>query len=154
MRRILTTATLAAITLTSLIAASDPARPAFATPTITHPTNAAGYVTDGTPQNDDAHCVGSPQQIGVCMAARRWPSSAWSCIDSIVTPESGWNPLATNRDGAHGLPQALPGSKMAAAGPDWWGNPRTQLTWLYDDYLPRYGGPCPAAAFRARHGWY
>lgn len=115
----------------------------------------------GCAQRSDRDCVGNPRQIGECMAARRGyydgpgTGDQWSCIDQIVTPESGWDPLADNPDGAHGIPQALPGSKMATEGDDWWFSPLTQLRWLYDRYLPRrYGTPCNAAAFRANRGWY
>ena len=38
----------------------------------------------------------------------------------IINHESGWRVNATNASsGAYGLPQALPGSKMASAGADW-----------------------------------
>ena len=44
--------------------------------------------------------------------------------------ESGWNPLAANpSSGAYGIPQALPGDKMASAGSDWQTNPATQIEW-------------------------
>ena len=43
---------------------------------------------------------------------------------------SGWNPSAgTPYSGAYGIPQALPGDKMAAFGSDWQTNPATRLAW-------------------------
>jgi hypothetical protein len=113
------------------------------------------------PQRDDASCSGTPLQIGACMAARRgWfdgpgTGNEWTCIVQIGDEESHWDPLARSPIGAYGIPQALPGAKMAQAGPDWSTNPRTQLQWMYDDYLvPTYGTPCGAQGFHAAHGWW
>lgn len=76
------------------------------------------------------------------------------CLDELVQRESGWDVHATNpTTGAYGLPQALPGSKMASAGPDWRDNPRTQIRWMFG-YVRKYGGPCGALAFQKAHGWY
>ena len=36
---------------------------------------------------------------------------------------------AANPSGAYGIPQALPGSKMASAGPDWQTSAATQIRW-------------------------
>ena len=47
---------------------------------------------------------------------------------------------ATNASsGAYGLPQALPGSKMASAGADWATNYQTQLKWFWSYCNSRYG---------------
>lgn len=82
------------------------------------------------------------------------PASWFSSINYIVTHESGWNPHATNpSSGAYGLPQALPASKLAAAGRDWRDNPITQLKWM-KNYVNRYGGGPGAAAFWRSHHWY
>ncbi|MBT1180839.1 G5 domain-containing protein [Bifidobacterium sp. CP2] len=59
----------------------------------------------------------------------------------IINHESGWNPQATNASsGAYGLPQALPGSKMASAGADWATNYQTQFKWFVGYCNGRYGG--------------
>lgn len=59
----------------------------------------------------------------------------------IINHESGWNPHATNASsGAYGLPQALPGSKMASAGTDWADNYQTQFKWFVSYCNGRYGG--------------
>ena len=82
------------------------------------------------------------------------PASWFSSINYIVTNESGWRVNATNpSSGAYGLPQSLPGSKMAAAGRDWRTNPITQLKWM-KSYVSRYGGGPGAAAFWRAHHWY
>jgi hypothetical protein len=113
------------------------------------------------PQANDLACTGSPLQIGACMAARRgWfdgpgTGNEWTCLDAIVNEESNWNPSARNPSGAYGIPQALPATKMAQAGLDWLVDARTQLVWMYDDYLiPTFGTPCAAQAFHRAHGWW
>jgi hypothetical protein len=79
----------------------------------------------------------------------------FSCLDSIYTSESGWNPHADNpTSSAYGIPQALPGSKMASAGPDWANNPATQIRWGLSYIKSKYGSPCGALSFREGHGWY
>lgn len=60
--------------------------------------------------------------------------------EDIITRESGWNVYATNpSSGAYGLPQSLPGEKMASVGGDYLTNPYTQLTWMYNYVRDRYG---------------
>lgn len=81
-------------------------------------------------------------------------TSDFSCIDQIWTQESGWNVHAANPSGAYGIPQALPGSKMASAGPDWQNNATTQIKWGLGYIKSSYGTPCNAAAFKLSHGWY
>lgn len=77
------------------------------------------------------------------------------CLDELVYRESRWVVTATNpSSGAYGLPQALPGSKMASAGPDWRTNPFTQLRWMRGYVAGRYGGSCAALAFQKANGWY
>lgn len=83
------------------------------------------------------------------------PSGQFGCFDWIVTRESGWNVEARNpSSGAYGLGQALPGSKMASAGPDWETNPATQIKWTLGYMDSRYGSPCGAQSFWESHGWY
>lgn len=79
----------------------------------------------------------------------------YQCFSNIVERESDWDVTATNpSSGAFGLVQALPGSKMASAGPDWRTNPATQIKWGLDYMKSAYGGPCGAWAFWQSHGWY
>jgi hypothetical protein len=79
----------------------------------------------------------------------------FSCLNSVIMHESSWNVYASNGSGAYGIPQALPGSKMAAAGPDWATNGDTQLRWMIQMYIPgTYGSACNAYAHEQAYGWY
>ena len=73
----------------------------------------------------------------------------------LVQRESNWNPTAQNpSSGAYGIPQSLPGSKMASVGSDWRTNPATQITWGLNYISGRYGTPCGALAHSNSVGWY
>ncbi|GAB7043874.1 MULTISPECIES: aggregation-promoting factor C-terminal-like domain-containing protein [Catenuloplanes] len=77
------------------------------------------------------------------------------CLDKLWTKESGWNHQAQNpSSGAYGIPQSLPGSKMASAGSDWESNPATQISWGLGYIKGRYGTPCEAWAHSQSVGWY
>ena len=79
----------------------------------------------------------------------------WGAFYRILQQESGWNVHAYNASsGAYGIPQALPGSKMASAGPDWHDNPVTQVRWAIGYMHDRYGTPLIAEGFKRSHGWY
>jgi len=78
----------------------------------------------------------------------------FGCLNNIWSRESGWRVTAANASGAYGIPQALPGSKMASAGPDWQTNATTQIKWGLGYIKDRYGTPCDAWAFWEGHGWY
>ena len=82
------------------------------------------------------------------------PKTQFSCLDSIWSRESGWNYQAENASGAYGIPQALPGSKMASAGADWATNPATQIKWGLGYIKSIYGTPCNAWGFWQGHGYY
>lgn len=99
---------------------------------------------------------GTARAIGLEMVlARGWSEAEFACLDSLWTRESGWRTNAANSSsGAYGIPQALPGSKMASAGADWQTNPRTQIQWGLDYIAGRYGTPCQAWAFFQDRNWY
>jgi hypothetical protein len=79
----------------------------------------------------------------------------FSCLDSIYSQESGWNVHADNpSSSAYGIPQALPGSKMSSAGPDWENDAATQIRWGLGYIKGRYGSPCSAWGFKQSNGWY
>jgi resuscitation-promoting factor RpfB len=82
------------------------------------------------------------------------PSTYFSCLNNIWTRESGWSYDAENASGAYGIPQALPGSKMATAGADWATDPATQIKWGLGYIQERYGDPCKAWAFWQANGYY
>ncbi|QBZ72300.1 glycosyltransferase [Streptomyces phage Circinus] len=88
-------------------------------------------------------------------AARLVGQSQFGCLNNLFNRESGWNPYAANpSSGAYGIPQALPGSKMASAGSDWRTNPYTQVRWGVSYIKSRYGTPCSAWAHSQSVGWY
>jgi resuscitation-promoting factor RpfB len=89
------------------------------------------------------------------VAARGWSSAQYSCLVVLWNHESGWHVDAYNASGAYGIPQALPGSKMASAGPNWRTDPTTQITWGLNYIASRYGTPCNAwYQWQANGGWY
>lgn len=73
------------------------------------------------------------------MAMAGISESDFGYANYIIEHESGWRHNAFNPSGAYGLPQALPGSKMASAGSDWHDNPITQLRWFKGYCERRYG---------------
>jgi Transglycosylase SLT domain len=81
-------------------------------------------------------------------------TSQWGCLDDLWNQESGWRYNAENASGAYGIPQALPGSKMASAGPDWQTNPTTQIKWGLGYIKSLYGTPCGAWDHEEADGWY
>ena len=76
-----------------------------------------------------------------------------SALD-LIRRESGCRVNAYNPSGAYGIPQALPGSKMASAGADWRTNPITQLRWMNSYVLGRYGSWANALGHSYSKGWY
>ena len=99
---------------------------------------------------------GSPQQIAQAMLGSfGWSSSQFSCLDPLWAHESGWSVTAYNAgSGAYGIPQALPGSRMASAGPNWQTNPATQIRWGLEYIKGTYGSPCAAWDHEQATGWY
>jgi len=81
-------------------------------------------------------------------------STQWGCLQSLWNRESGWVYDAENASGAYGIPQALPGSKMASAGADWQTNPATQIKWGLGYISQIYGTPCGAWNFELANGYY
>ena len=91
--------------------------------------NSSNTGSSAKPTGDHMHWL---KQAGI-------PTSQYSAYNYIISHESGWNPTNSNPgSGAYGLPQALPGSKMASAGSDWKTNAITQIKWM-KKYVGRYG---------------
>jgi hypothetical protein len=99
----------------------------------------------------------TPRQIARAML----PTFNWSAskqfkyLNWLWQRESGWNRYAYNPySGAYGIPQALPGSKMASAGPNWRSNASTQIRWGLRYIRARYGSPRRAWNHSQAAGWY
>ncbi|WP_246160737.1 transglycosylase SLT domain-containing protein [Nocardioides humilatus] len=79
----------------------------------------------------------------------------WPYLDALWQRESGWNQFADNpTSSAYGIPQSLPGTKMAVVGRDWRTNPETQIRWGLAYIAARYGNPEGAWAHSQKTGWY
>jgi len=84
-----------------------------------------------------------------------WGIEQYSCLVKLWNRESNWRVNAFNKSsGAYGIPQALPGKKMAVAGADWMTNPETQINWGLGYIDGRYGSPCTALSHSNRLNWY
>jgi hypothetical protein len=117
-------------------AASDPPAPA--------PTRQAPAEPPMTPP-------GSPREYALSLVG----SAQFACLDPLWERESGWNAYAKNPgSGAYGIPQSLPGDKMASAGPDWQTDPDTQVRWGVSYIDSIYGSPCAAWQHEETDGWY
>ena len=79
----------------------------------------------------------------------------YKCLNRLWTKESNWNYKSRNKkSGAHGIPQALPASKMNVVSTDWRTNPVTQIRWGLRYISIRYETPCKAWAKHKRSNWY
>jgi hypothetical protein len=84
-----------------------------------------------------------------------WNKSQISCLNQLWNGESHWNFKAHNyRSGAHGIPQALPATKMEIVSTDWRTNPVTQIKWGLQYIEARYGTPCQALRKKHRSHYY
>lgn len=93
-------------------------------------------------------CAGWARQAGVSEADLQTALT-------LIYHESGCRYDATNASsGAYGIPQALPGNKMANMGADWETNPITQIRWMINYVNNRYGGWSQAMDWWWEHHWY
>lgn len=93
-------------------------------------------------------CLGWLREVGV-------PEEDLEAALYIIYHESSCRVDAENpSSGAYGIPQALPGNKMASAGDDWRTNPLTQLRWMDSYVRRRYGSWQGALEFKKTKGWY
>lgn len=84
-----------------------------------------------------------------------WGADQFACLDALWTRESNWDHTAQNpSSGAYGIPQSLPGHKMASHGADWQTNPVTQIRWGLDYISQVYRTPCSAWGHSQAHSWY
>ena len=114
-------------------------------------TGGTGITTIAPPANPTA-----AEETGKSMLASfGFSSSQWSCLYSLWQRESGWNVYAENAaSGAYGIPQSLPGSKMASAGADWQTDAATQIRWGLGYIKSVYGTPCAAWGNEEADGFY
>jgi hypothetical protein len=99
---------------------------------------------------------GTAQHIGYTMLPQFGfnQTTQWTCLLKLWNQESGWRYDAYNPSGAYGIPQSLPGSKMASAGSDWRTNPATQIKWGLGYISQIYGTPCGAWSHEVADNWY
>jgi hypothetical protein len=99
---------------------------------------------------------GTPKEVAMnLLPDHGWGESQFSCLEKLWNKESRWRVDADNpTSSAYGIPQALPGIRMAAYGSDWRTNPVTQIKWGLDYIEDAYGSPCNAWAHSQAKGWY
>ncbi|MEV6820210.1 lytic transglycosylase domain-containing protein [Nocardiopsis dassonvillei] len=100
---------------------------------------------------------GDPKDIALQLVLDEgWAASEFhDCLEPLWEKESNWNHTAENpSSGAYGIPQSLPGDKMASHGSDWRTNPATQIAWGIDYIKDRYGNPCGAWSHSQANNWY
>lgn len=128
---------------------------------VTSPSSStAAPATAGDAGSSSAPATGTPTPGSAQAYAKQLLQSEgmgegqYACLVALWNRESHWNTYAYNSSsGAYGIPQALPGNKMASAGPDWQSNFKTQVTWGLQ-YISRYGSPCGAWRHSEATGWY
>jgi hypothetical protein len=98
----------------------------------------------------------TPRQVARQMLGSfGWSQRQFPYLNWLWDRESGWNVHAQNPySGAYGIPQALPGAKMATAGPDWRTSARTQIRWGLRYIRGTYGSPLRAWDHEVAYGWY
>jgi flagellar biosynthesis GTPase FlhF len=99
---------------------------------------------------------GTPKEVAMnLLPDHGWGEGQFSCLEKLWNKESRWRVDADNpTSSAYGIPQALPGVRMAAYGSDWRTNPVTQIKWGLDYIEDAYGSPCDAWAHSQAKGWY
>lgn len=126
-------------------------RPAPSTPSYTSPSTPPSYAPVAVPD------PGSAQRIAYDLLPGYGfdQGVSFTCLVYLWDRESGWRYNAEEpTSGAYGIPQSLPGSKMATAGPDWQTNPATQIRWGLGYIKATYGTPCVAWNHDDTAGWY
>jgi resuscitation-promoting factor RpfB len=118
-------------------------------------TSASNTSSAGAPTAKDEAANAALGQKMAAAQPYNWTGAQWTALNNIVMAESGWNATIKNPSSdAYGIPQALPGSKMASAGADWQTDPATQIAWMLEYIRSRYGTPVRAWQWHLAHGWY
>lgn len=156
-------------TATALAGPAGPAVAPRAADVPAGPVGAAGQYTGASAASFTSPVSASSGDIVLLAAARAprqiaramLPTFHWSAskqfkyLSWLWQRESGWNKYASNPySGAYGIPQALPGSRMASAGPNWRSNAATQIRWGLRYIRARYGSPHRAWNHSQAAGWY
>jgi cytoskeletal protein RodZ len=114
-------------------------------------TGGTGVATTAPPSNPTA-AEATAQSM---LASFGYSTSQWPCLFDLWQQESSWNVYAENAaSGAYGIPQSLPGDKMASAGADWQTDAATQIRWGLGYIKSVYGTPCGAWANEEADGFY
>jgi hypothetical protein len=98
----------------------------------------------------------TPRQIAISLLHKfGWSKRQYRYLNWLWARESSWNVHAENLySGAYGIPQAVPGAKMASAGPYWRSSAHTQILWGLRYIKGRYGSPAAAWDHELATGWY
>ncbi|MEV0615005.1 lytic transglycosylase domain-containing protein [Nonomuraea sp. NPDC050404] len=114
-----------------------------------------GFPSMNFPPGSDPSPGSNKATAKAMLASNGFGADQWGCLERLWQKESGWNERAMNRySGAYGIPQSLPGTKMASAGADWQTNAATQIKWGLGYIKGRYGTPCAAWGHSQSVGWY
>ena len=114
-------------------------------------------------QEEAARVVSSNQSVaalqeyahGLVINTYGWSEADFVALVNLWNRESGWGVTAGNpSSGAYGIPQSLPGNKMASEGADWASNGETQIRWGLKYILSTYGSPSNAWGHFLSHNWY
>ena len=147
--------TLTVVAQPKLASPATAAATASASTAATSTGSTAGATAGNTPAPVAPPDPGTAQSIAYNMLASfGFSTSQFSCLQDLWNRESGWSYDAENPSGAYGIPQALPGSKMATAGADWQTNPATQIKWGLGYINDVYGTPCAAWNFELANNYY
>lgn len=101
-----------------------------------------------TPAQAQTYAAGAAAQYG-------WTGQNWTDLVKLWTRESSWMWNAENpSSGAYGIPQSLPGSKMATFGERWRDDAAVQIDWGLNYIKQSYGSPSKAWQHSEEIGWY
>ncbi|OZG65227.1 aggregation-promoting factor C-terminal-like domain-containing protein [Bifidobacterium eulemuris] len=107
-----------------------------------------GRLWHPTPAQAQTYAAGAAAQRG-------WTGNEWTCLYNLWMRESSWLWYAENPySGAYGIPQSLPGDKMATFGANWRDDAAVQIDWGLAYIAQRYGSPSQAWAHSEEVGWY
>lgn len=116
----------------------------------------SGSIGDVSGINFDSGKKGTYQKYAYSLFSKYgWSKKDMNNLIKLWNKESGWNPKAKNSSsGAYGIPQSLPGNKMASEGSDWKTNYKTQIKWGLKYIKNRYGTPSKAWKHSQDNNWY